>query len=57
MSLINDVKLGYSWVKDSYQLFLHHPAKWLSLSFLYLFVFVIMPMILLGGIGVLADFI
>lgn len=55
MSLINDVKLGYSWVKDSYQLFLHHPAKWLSLSFLYLFVFVIMPMILLGGIGVLAN--
>lgn len=55
MSLIHDIKLGYSWVKDSYELFLHHPAKWLFLSFLYLFVFVILPMTLLGSIGVLAN--
>jgi len=51
MNVMNDIKLGYGWVRQSYDLFLHHPAKWLFLSFLYLFVFILMPMLLLGTIG------
>lgn len=55
MSLLNDMKLGYTWVKQSYDLFLHHPAKWLFLSLLYVVVFVILPMALLGAIGYLVN--
>ena len=55
MDIVQDLKLGYGWVKQSYDLFLHHPAKWLFLSFLYLFVFIMMPMLLLGTIGYLIN--
>jgi len=55
MNVMNDIKLGYGWVRQSYDLFLHHPAKWLFLSFLYLFVFILMPMLLLGTIGFLVN--
>lgn len=55
MNMLQDLKLGYSWVRQSYDLFLHHPAKWLFLSFLYLFVFIMLPMLLLGTIGVLIN--
>jgi len=55
MNIMHDIKLGYHWVKQSYELFLHHPAKWLFLSFLYLFVFILLPMLLLGAIGFLVS--
>lgn len=51
--MLKDIKLGYQWVKQSYDLFLHHPGKWLFLSLQYLLVFVLMPMLLLGAIGAL----
>lgn len=55
MNVVQDLKLGYQWVKQSYDLFLHHPGKWLFLSLQYLLVFVLMPMMLLGAIGALVN--
>ena len=48
MTFRSKVKLGFSWVSQSYYLFKQHPAKWLALSSMYLFVFQLFPIVLLG---------
>ena len=48
MTFRSKVKLGFSWVTDSLELFKQHPAKWMGLSSLYLVFFQFMPILLLG---------
>lgn len=48
MTFRSKVKLGFSWVADSLELFKQHPAKWMALSSLYLVFFQFLPILLLG---------
>ena len=48
MTFTSKVKLGFSWVTDSLELFKRHPAKWMGLSSLYLVFFQFLPILLLG---------
>ncbi len=48
-TILKEIKLGYVWVKQSYQLFLHHPGKWLFLFSQYLLI--ILPMTLMDAIS------
>jgi hypothetical protein len=48
MTFRSKVKLGFSWVTDSLELFKQHPTKWMALSSLYLVFFQFLPILLLG---------
>ena len=47
MTIKSKVQHGYGWVKQSVELFKHHPAKWLGLSSLYIVFFQFLPILLL----------
>lgn len=47
MTMKSKIQHGYGWVKQSFQLFQHHPAKWLALSSLYIVFFQFLPILLL----------
>lgn len=48
MTFQSKIYLGLDWIKQSLRLFKQHPNKWLGLSAMYLFVFQLMPIVLLG---------
>jgi hypothetical protein len=47
MTMKSKIEHGYGWVKQSVDLFMHHPAKWLALSSLYIVFFQFLPILLL----------
>ncbi|NBO10560.1 MAG: hypothetical protein EBV25_03150 [Methylophilaceae bacterium] len=47
MTMKSKIQHGYGWVKQSFELFMHHPAKWLALSSLYIVFFQFLPILLL----------
>jgi hypothetical protein len=50
MTFQSKIYLGLDWIKQSIRLFKQHPNKWMALSSMYLFVFQLMPIVLLGMI-------